>query len=172
VPKNSPKNSPVTEHWIIDASPLILLGKSGQLGWLPQMGRIEVPESVASEVAAGSPTDPARQCLASAQGATCIVRDANPFANDLIAWDLGAGETAVIAMARENPSHEAVLDDAAARRCALVFGIPMRGTLSFVALAKKRGFVPACRPVFELMLAAGLYVSPALVEQVALTAGE
>jgi predicted nucleic acid-binding protein len=48
----------------------------------------------------------------------------------------------------------------------------MRGTLSFVALAKKRGLIPACRPVFDKMLAAGLYVSLALVEQVALAAGE
>jgi len=161
----------VTEHWIIDASPLILLGKSGQLGWLPQMGRIAVPESVACEVAAGSPTDPALQWLATAEGAACIVTD-TALTSDLIAWDLGAGETAVISMARANPSHEAVLDDAAARRCAMVFGIPMRGSLSFVALAKKRGLIPACRPIFEQMIAAGLYVSPALVEQVALAAGE
>ena len=92
--------------------------------------------------------------------------------NDLLAWDLGAGEIAVIASAMANPGYEAVLDDAAARRCAMVFGVLMRGTLSFVALAKKRGLIPACRPVFDEMLAAGLYVSLALVEQVALAAGE
>lgn len=161
----------MTERWIIDASPLILLGKAGQLDWLPQMGRIVVPESVATEVAAGSPVDPARQWLAASEGAASIVRDLAPT-SDLLAWDLGAGETAVIAMAMANPGYEAVLDDAAARRCAMVFGLPMRGTLSFVALAKKRGLIPACRPVFDKMLAAGLYVSPALVEQVALAAGE
>jgi hypothetical protein len=50
----------VTECWIIDASPLILLGKSGQLGWLQRMGRILVPESVANEVwPAHPPTPPA-----------------------------------------------------------------------------------------------------------------
>lgn len=161
----------MTENWIIDASPLILLGKAGQLGWLPQMGRIVVPESVAAEVVAGSPADPARQWLEAAEGAACIVRDL-VFTSDLLAWDLGAGETAVIAMARANPGHEAVLDDAAARRFAMVFGIPMRGSLSIVALAKRRGLITACRPVFDKMLAAGLYVSPALVEQVALAAGE
>lgn len=117
-----------------------------------------VPESAAVEVAAGSLNDPARRWLAAAQGAACIVRDATPLMSNLMARDLGAGETAVIAMAGENPGYEAVLDDAAARRRALVFGIPMRGTLSFVALAKKRGLVPACRSVFELLLAAGLYV--------------
>lgn len=161
----------MTEHWIIDASPLILLGKAGQLDCLPLMGRIVVPESVAAEVAAGSSADPARQWLESAKGAAYIVQDV-AFSSDLLAWDLGAGETAVIAMAMANPGHEAVLDDAAARRCAMVFGVPMRGALSFVALAKKRGLIPACRPVFDKMLAAGLYVSPALVEQVALAAGE
>lgn len=161
----------MTEHWIIDASPLILLGKAGQLDWLPQMGRILVPGSVATEVAAGSPDDPARRWLEAPQGAVCRVRDDAPT-NDLLAWDLGAGEIAVLAMAMANPGHEAVLDDAAARRCAMVFSVPMRGTLSFVALAKKRGLIPACRPVFDQMLAAGLYVSPALVEQVARAAGE
>ena len=161
----------MTDHWIIDASPLILLGKAGQLDWLWQMGRIVVPESVAAEVTVGSPDDPARRWLETPQGAARIVRDDAPT-NDLLAWDLGAGEIAVIAMAMANPGYEAVLDDAAARRCAMVFGVPMRGTLSFVALAKKRGLIPACRPVFDQMLAAGLYVSPALVEQVALTAGE
>ena len=161
----------MTEHWIIDASPLILLGKAGQLDWLPQMGRIVVPESVAAEVAAGSPVDPARQWFAASEGAACMVRDVAPT-SELLAWDLGAGETAVIAMAMANPGHEAVLDDASARRCAMVFGVTIRGTLSFVALAKKRGLIPACRPVFDQMLAAGLYVSPALVEQVALAAGE
>ena len=135
------------------------------------MGRIVVPESVAAEVVAGSPVDPARQWLAAPEGAASIVRDLTPT-SDLLAWGLGAGETAVIAIAMANPGHEAVLDDAAARRCAMVFGVPMRGTLSFVALAKKRGLIPACRPVFDKMLAAGLYVSPALVEQVALAAGE
>ncbi len=161
----------MTEHWIIDASPLILLGKAGQLDWLLQMGRILVPESVAAEVVAGSPNDPARRWLEAPQGAACMVRDDAPT-NDLLAWDLGAGEIAVIAMAMANPGQEAVLDDAAARRCAMVFGVPMRGTLSLVVLAKKRGLIPACRPVFNRMLAAGLYVSPALVEQVALAAGE
>ena len=161
----------MTEHWIIDASPLILLGKAGQLDWLLQMGRIVVPESVAADVVAGAPDDPARRWLEAPQGAASMVRDDAPT-NDLLAWDLGAGEIAVIATAMANPGYEAVLDDAAARRCAMVFGVPMRGTLSFVALAKKRGLIPACRPVFDEMLAAGLYVSLALVEQVALAAGE
>ncbi|MES2658158.1 MAG: DUF3368 domain-containing protein [Verrucomicrobiota bacterium] len=161
----------MTEHWIIDASPLILLGKSGQLGWLPHMGSIVVPESVAAEIRAGSPDDPARLWLEAPAGMALIVSDPE-IPDELLAWDLGRGETAVISLAMARPGHEALLDDAAARRCAAVFSVRLRGTLSFVALAKKRGLVTACRPVFEKMRAAGLFVSQALVDQVALSVGE
>ena len=161
----------MTDHWVMDASPLILLGKSGQLEWLPRMGHIVAPESVATEVAAGSLDDPTRLWIESLVGKASITSDAG-IAYELLAWDLGRGENAVIAFALAHSGYEAVLDDAAARRCATVFGVRLRGTLSFVALAKKRGLVPACRPVFEKMQAAGLFVSQALVDQVALSVGE
>ena len=161
----------MTEVWVMDASPLILLGKSGQLEWLPRMGRIIIPESVATEIVAGPPGDPARLWLESPDGRASISDDPK-VTTELLAWDLGRGETAVISMTAGHPSSEAVLDDAAARRCAAAFAVRMRGTLSFVALAKKPGLIRACRPVFENMQAAGLFLSQALVDQVALSVGE
>lgn len=161
----------MTENWVINASPLILLGKSGQLEWLPELGRVLIPKAVAAEVAAGSPDDPARQWLSESIGAA-LVEPTVPATDELLAWDLGHGETAVIACGMAHAGYEAILDDAAARRCGQVFGIALRGTLSLVALAKKRGLVVACRPVFTRMRAAGLFVTPALVEQVARSAGE
>jgi predicted nucleic acid-binding protein len=44
------------------------------------------------------------------------------------AWDLGAGETAVLSHALANPPLRAVIDDMDARRCAQTLGIPMLGT--------------------------------------------
>ena len=161
----------MTEHWVINASPLILLGKADQLGWLPDLGQVIVPQSVASEVAAGSTADPARRWLDSAAAAAIIQRDV-PERDELFAWNLGRGETAVIAWGMANPGFEAVLDDAAARRCAAVFGIRQRGTLSLVALAKRRGFIEAVRPVFAKLQAAGLFVTQALMDQVARSVGE
>lgn len=161
----------MTENWIINASPLILLGKSGQLEWLPRLGRVIIPQAVAAEVAAGSPDDPARQWL-SGSIAAALIEPTLPATDELLAWDLGHGETSVIACGMTHVGYEAILDDAAALRCAEVFGIPLRGTLSLVALAKKRGLVTACRPVFARMQAAGLFVTPALIEQVARSAGE
>ncbi len=161
----------MTEHWVINASPLILLGKAGQLNWLPRMGELIIPRAVADEVAEGGIEDPACRWIASQIGAE-LIHEGVAASEDLLAWDLGRGETAVVAWARENPQHEAVLDDAAARRCAGVFGVRARGTLSFVALAKKRRFVAECRPIFIRLQEAGLFVTSALVEQVAQSVGE
>ena len=161
----------MTENWVVNASPLILLGKAGQLDWLPGIGDVIIPQSVADEVMAGSADDSARQWLESSVGAA-LVRENTPATDELLAWDLGLGETAVIAWGMEHSGYEAILDDAAARRCAGVFGVRLRGTLSLVALAKRRGLVVACRPVFARMEAAGLFVTQALVGQVARSAGE
>lgn len=161
----------MTERWVINASPLILLGKAGQLEWVPALGQVVVPSAVAMEIAAGSATDPARLFLAGDEGKALIQPDVT-VSDELMAWDLGAGETSVIAWALAHPGFEAVLDDAAARTCAGVFAIRLRGTLSLVALAKRRGFIPACRPVFEKLRHAGLFITPALIEQVAQAVGE
>lgn len=161
----------MTENWVINASPLILLGKSGQLDWLPRLGQVVVPQSVADEIAAGSPDDPARRWLESPVGGALIQENAQA-PDELLAWDLGRGETTVIVWALRHPDYEAVLDDAAARRCGGIFGIRLRGTLSLVALAKKRGLVAACRPVFAKMQTAGLFVTQSLVEQVARSVSE
>ena len=65
------------------------------------------------------------------------------------AWDLGAGESSVLAWAFANPGTLAILDDLAARRCAATLRIPVRGTLGLVLLAKQRGRIAAARPVLE-----------------------
>ena len=161
----------MTDRWVVNASPLILLGKAGQLGWVAQLGEVVIPQSVAAEISEGPDDDPARQWIESGAGRDLIRTDA-AASRVLLAWDLGAGETAVIAWAVQHPGVEAVLDDGAARACARVSGIQFRGTLSLVALAKRRGFIPAVRPVFDRLRAAGLFVTPALIEQVTQASGE
>ena len=160
----------MTDRWVINASPLILLGKAGQLQWVPRLGTVVIPQSVADEIIAGPADDPARRWV---EGDGCaFIKPDVPASDALLAWDLGAGETAVIAWSVNHPGVEAVLDDGAARACASVSGIRFRGTLSLVALAKRRGFISACRPVFVSLQSAGLFVTPALIEQVAQAVGE
>lgn len=66
----------------------------------------------------------------------------------------------------------AVLDDLQARRCALAHGIQMTGTLGLVLLAKKRGIIPEVREALHLITAAGLYISPGILEEILVRAGE
>jgi predicted nucleic acid-binding protein len=161
----------VTEHWAIDASPLILLGKTNQLDWLTGLGKIVIPNSVALEISAGSSTDPARQWLSSKSTRNMIKEDIDA-SRELLGWDLGAGETSVIAWCQLHREYEAVVDDATGRRCAGVFGVKLRGTLAILALAKKRGLIPLCRPIFEKFETEGFFIAPDLVEKVAQSVGE
>jgi predicted nucleic acid-binding protein len=52
-----------------------------------------------------------------------------------MAWDLGAGETAVLSYALANSGWTAVVDDNAARKCARSFAISAKGTLAVVDAA-------------------------------------
>lgn len=160
----------MTSQWVLNASPLILLGKAGELDWILRLGEVVVPLPVAVEIFAGDADDAARRWL-SRQTAT-LTQPAPAGSPALIARHLGAGETAVLAWAAKNPDFEAVLDDAAARRAAKALNVKVRGTLSLVVLAKRRGFLPACAPVFERLRRAGLFLTEPLIAQALAAAGE
>lgn len=51
----------MTEKWVFNASPLILLGKAKQLDWLAGLGTVIIPSAVADEIRVGRPDDPARE---------------------------------------------------------------------------------------------------------------
>jgi len=80
----------VTDRWVFNASPLILQGKAGQLGWVPLLGEVVIPQSVAAEILAGPDDDPARQWIESGTGRDLIQPDA-AMSDALLAWDLGCG---------------------------------------------------------------------------------
>ena len=88
------------------------------------------------------------------------------------AWDLGPGESAVLAWAHEHPGSEAIIDDLAARRCAAVLGVPVRGTLGLVLLAKQRGRVALARPVIDALRREGMYLSDRIVDAALALVGE
>jgi len=152
------------EHWIVNASPLIVLAKVGMAELL-----VAVPDSlvtsqvVADEVLRGPAEDPAAQLVAS--GTLAIVAAPPPPAF-LVGWDLGPGETSVLALASTEPGSIAVVDDAAARRCANSLGVPTRGTLSVLVQAKRAGLLAEIAPVLSRVRAAGLYLSDRLVKEV------
>lgn len=54
----------MTETWVVDASPLIVLAKIGAIELLRPLGvTVVVPNAVVAEVLAGPPGDPSREAL-------------------------------------------------------------------------------------------------------------
>jgi predicted nucleic acid-binding protein len=125
---------------------------------------------VLAEVAGLDPTDPVVQAV---QRSGWMQVVATPRIPDVVlVWDLDAGESAVLAVALDQPGSMVILDDQPARRCARVLGIPAQGTLGLVLAAKQLGMIPAVRPVLGQLRRAGMYMSDRLEDQVLDAAGE
>ena len=111
------------DRWVVNASPVIALGAIGRLGLLAELaGEVVVPPAVAEEVARGD--DAASRALAAASFRFPAAVTPVPV---VMMWGLGRGETEVISFALADRRSEALLDDAAARRCAAALGVPSRG---------------------------------------------
>lgn len=119
--------------------------------------RVLVPGAVASEIEAYGEADPTALALRNTDWLESVDLDAVPL--EVARWDLGRGETEVLAWALAHPGAEAVVDDLGARRCAATLGIPVRGTVGLVLFAKKLGQLPAARPVLDQLRDAGMYLS-------------
>ncbi len=161
----------MVEQAIVNASPIILLSRIGRLELLRSVARIVcVPVSVVDEVEIKGGEDMAAQALLRATWATRVDPGSVPAA--IAAWNLGAGESAVLAVARALPGAHAILDDREARRCAAALGVPAFGTIGVVLRAKRLGAVPAARPVLERLAAVGMYVTPGLLDAASALVGE
>jgi predicted nucleic acid-binding protein len=161
----------MSRRWIINASPLILLGKIGRVALLSELAdELIVPEMVVREVEAKPGGERALVEVASLPGARVEVEVLVPA--EIVAWNLGRGESQVIALAEAGPRGRAVLDDLQARRCAQSMGIPLIGTLGVILRAKRKGVIVAARPVIAHLREVGLYASDALIEQALARLGE
>lgn len=63
--------------------------------------------------------------------------ESSKVGEELLGWDLGAGETQVIAAAKARAADKVVLADREARRCARALGLRVIGMLGIVGRAKK-----------------------------------
>ncbi len=161
----------MTRRWVVNACPLIVLGKTGKIEWLVSLcEELVVPKGVADELQMGAPDDPARMWIA-AEG-QALIREKGLVPNSILEWDLEAGETEVLAWAYLNPGFVAIVDDKAARDCAKTLDIPFSGTMGILLKAKKQGLVAKVKPVMQELLDAGLYVDRETLEVVLRQAGE
>lgn len=157
---------------VVDASPLIFLARTRLLHVLRNAASdVIVPASVAVEVRARAGTD---DDAVLALDSLTWLRCANPAAvpASVVTWDLGPGESEVLALAALSAGSCAVIDDRMARACAAAHGVPCIGTLGLVLAAKRRGEIAAVRPALEALTRAGFYVSAPILDAIARDAGE
>lgn len=161
----------MAERAAVNASPLIFLARGGLLDLLRLAAQeIVAPAAVAAEIRRRGPEDPTVRAM---EGASWLrVVETPPVPPLIQAWDLGEGESSVLAWAYAHPGAEAIVDDLAGRRCAASLGISVRGTLGLVLMAKQRGRIVAARPVLEDMRRAGMYLSNRVLNRALALVGE
>lgn len=152
-------------RFVVNASPLIFLGQIGQLPLLTTLAQeVVIPMAALAEVAAGDPEGSLVQAIESQR--TLHLAPDVPLPDLVAGWDLGAGESQVLALAMifGADSAECVLDDRQARRCANSLGLPILGTLGLILRARRLGAIPQARPLLERLLEIGMYLDPRLME--------
>ena len=150
------------ESFAVNASPLIFLAQAGRLDLLRLAGETGVvPQPVIRELEAGAHIHDTARIVR--ETGWLKVADVGDVPESIRVWDLGDGESAVLAWVISHPGSEAVLDDLQARRCAATLGLPVRGTRGWVITAQLRGKIPAARPVIEELREAGMYLSDAVL---------
>jgi len=136
-------------------------GGRATVGAVPGQGR--------EEIGHGPEDDPAKQWL-QAHGQALVRKVTVPPV--ILAWNLGLGESEVLAWAYENPGYEAILDDRAARNCALSLSLPFRGTISILLLAKKSGHLKEITSILLRLEQVGFRIDPLFVSPAQNLSGE
>jgi predicted nucleic acid-binding protein len=155
----------------VNASPLIFLTQVGLLEVLNEPGvPVVVPDRVIAEIGAHGASDPAVVAVSAASWIQVVPTP--PIPKQVIDWGLDPGESAVLALALEQPGSLAILDDLDARRCAASLGLPTQGTLGLMLVAKGLGMIAEVRPLIDQLRQAGFFISRPLAEQVLRAAGE
>ena len=145
---------------VVNASPLIVLTKSGLLDIVESLAdEWIVPQPVFDEITKKPDVSPARiEKLPKLSVPTVSMEPC------VLGWDLGNGESSVLAFSQNN--HLPVcIDDRAAWRCAQTLGLPTIGTIGLLLRAKKAGLLPTIKAGISQLQNAGLWLSPAFVQQ-------
>lgn len=156
---------------VVNASPLICLYKSGLFDLLPALfAEIIVPDKVYKEVMAKGATDISSISLFTNKKFSQVSDVVIPLS--IISWDLGEGESSVLAFALKNPDFWAVIDDQEARRCAKALGCQYTGTVGIISLAKRRGTIKSIKAHLMKLQSVGLWISDNFINEICHKANE
>lgn len=158
------------EKIVVNASPLILLCNSELEFILPELfPEIVMPKAVSQEITNGSHFDKAAQKLP--ELSWLRIEDVIPLP-EVVRWDLGIGETAVLSFAIAHPEYTPVMDDRLAKKCAISLDISTLGTGTILILAKEAGLIKSVEQSLRTLQRMGLWVSEPIIQLLKNQAGE
>ncbi|MEO8074383.1 MAG: DUF3368 domain-containing protein [Acidobacteriota bacterium] len=159
------------ETAVINASPFILLCKSGLVELLPEIfDKIYMPEAVSEEIIRGD--DIASENFFDYRK-TWLGSCKTEIVEEVLVWNLGSGETEVLSFVFENKADfTALVDDRAARKCAATLGIKTLGTDGILVVAKKHGLIKKVSVELKKLQDAGLWLSIEVVDAILKQASE
>jgi len=161
----------VSRRFAVNSSPLILLGRISRLDLLPALAeQVVVPQAVLQELTVKQGEDWLARTVSSHPGIEVI--DDVPIPAEVRRWNLGAGESAVVAFCLANSGYRAVLDDLRGRRCAQSLRVPLFGTLGVIVDARRQGLIPLARPLIAAMRGLGYRIEDKLIEAALSEVGE
>ncbi|MEM9007509.1 MAG: DUF3368 domain-containing protein [Cyanobacteria bacterium P01_F01_bin.86] len=161
----------MTRRWVVNASPIITLTKIGQVDLLHQLcDDLVIPQGVADEIQGGGYDDPATKWIQT--HGQDYLRPAPSIDSVVASWDLGMGESQVIAWSVAHTGYETILDDLAARKVASLLSITVRGTVSVIALAKQQGLIASAREEYDKLISVGFRISSDVIERALKLLGE
>ena len=153
---------------IVNASPLIPLGKVGQLALLDLGGREPViPDAVFRQVAgprqgALPGWDPSRPPIRREQDV--------PVPPEVVRHNLDPGESMVLALAlsfrASGDDVEVVLDEKKGRRAARTLALALTGTAGLLVSAKEQGRIMAVAPILDELERAEMYFGDELRKEI------
>jgi predicted nucleic acid-binding protein len=157
---------------VCDASTLIALARIGQLAILQQAeAQVVIPTTVYEEVVVKGAGKPGSGEIRQATWIeTREVRDRAVVAQ--FRTVLGAGESEVIALAKESDAELIILDDQDARETAIAEGLNVVGLLAFLVLAKEEGIIHQVRPLLDALRQQGFFISDDLYHHILRRADE
>ena len=141
---------------VVNTTPLIALSGIGKLNILKDMyGEIFIPKAVYDEVK----LEPAYSEVNSSLDWINVVDIDNNVYAKMFSTRLHAGEVEAIMYAIDTKADLIVLDDKLARKTAKYMGLTVTGTLGVVIKAKEIGYIEAVKPIMNMLIQNGLYIS-------------
>jgi predicted nucleic acid-binding protein len=149
---------------VVNTTPLIALSHIGQLDILKKMyGEILIPNAVYNELSA-KPDSICKIEVENSKDWVRIEEIKNQMAKSMYKTQLHEGEVEVMILAQEVNADLVIIDDANAKKYAKYLKLPVTGTLGVLIKAKQSGYVDKLKPMLQMMIENGIYISQDLVK--------